>query len=200
MVYVETAFSWCHYLWVLFISKTKDFKTYINIERVGSVKSTQTPSSPCTSSSFRPLEVLIFACRWQLTFSHPLLDDLHVKAYTYLCFKHAIILVTQTAFAFLWKTDVFLLLNSSLLDSSCRLDLERRSRVHCWNISIVFTLLPWHQLLIDCFNTNRSFATLAQYSFRDSLEFGRRTWLLRFFLLIILYRPKLRANIRPAGS
>lgn len=141
VIYVETIFSRCYYLCVLFISKTKDFKIYINIEHVGSVKSTQTSSSPCTSSSFRPLEVLIFACRWQLTFSHSLLDDLHVKAYIYLCFKQAMNLVTQTAFAFLWKTDVFLLLNGSLLYSSCRLDLERWSWVHCWNISIVFTFV-----------------------------------------------------------
>lgn len=161
VVYVETVFSRCYYLCVLFILKTKDFKIYFNIKRVGSVENTQTPSSPCTSSSFMPLEVLIFACRWQPTFSHPLLVDLNVKAYTYLCFKHAVTLVTQIAFTFLWKTDVFLLLNSSVFYSSCRLDLESQSRVHCWNISIVFTLLPWHQLLIECFNTNRSFATLA---------------------------------------
>lgn len=112
VVYVETVFSRCYYLYVLFISKTTDFKIYINIERVGRVESTQTPSSPSTSSSFMLLEVLIFACRWQLTPSHLLLDDLHVKAYTYLGFKYAINVLTQIAFTFLWKMDVFLLLNS----------------------------------------------------------------------------------------
>lgn len=67
----------------------------------GSIESQQTPPSPYNSSSFMPFGILIFAFRKQLTSSPILLDDLHVKVCTYLCFIHVINMVTQIAFTFL---------------------------------------------------------------------------------------------------